>query len=336
MWDRIAVCVVLGGCGFQSRAGLAGDLPPDGDAPGSDAPGTGPDGRPDGGSGGQADCFQRWFDGEPGLALSNPAELTALASAGDDRDPWSSADGLRLYFVRTPGPHMGGDLMLATRGSTAVEFSAAAAYDNLDTPDDESHAGLSGDEKLVVFSGNHNTQNNAFQLFVSRRGDPTQPFPSPSAPDQALVASVNTAGDNYFDPFLSPDGLRLYLAPVLGGSQQIRMATRMAADKNFGAPALLAVVNSGTADADPALSPDERILVFSSRRPAGPGLGATNLWYSTRPSTTADFAPPRLIPSVNSDQEDGDPVLSADGCELYFASRRAGSKYHLFRARVTR
>jgi hypothetical protein len=314
VWGRIAVCVVLGGCGFQSRAGLASDPPPDGGS----------------------DCFQHWFDGGPGLALSNPAPLTALASAGDDRDPWLSGDGLQLYFVRTPGPHVGGDIMLATRGSTAVEFPAAAAYDNLDTGDDESRAALSGDGKLVVFSGNHNTQNHAFQLFVSRRDDPTQPFPSPSAPDQTLVASVHTAGDNYFDPFLSRDGLRLYLAPVLGGLQQIHMATRTAADKNFAAPAVLPMINSGTGDADPALSPDERVLVFSSLRSAGTGLGSTNLWYSTRPSATADFAPPTLIPSVNSDLEDGDPMLSADGCELYFASRRAGDKFHLFRAAVAR
>jgi hypothetical protein len=330
VWGRIAVCVVLGGCGFQSRAGVAGDLPPDGDPPGGDAPGAGSDG----GSSGQADCFQRWFDGAPGLALSQLAELTALASAGDDRDPWISGDGLQLYFVRTPGPHGGGDIMLASRGSTAVEFPAAAAYDNLDTGDDESRASLSGDGKLMVFSGNHGTSNSRFQLIVSRRDDPTQPFPSPSIPDQALVASVNTAGDDYYDPFVSRDGLRLYLAPVLGGSQQIRMAVRTAADRNFGLPALLAMINSGGADADPALSLDERILVFTTRRPAGAGLGATNLWYSTRSSATADFAPPKLIPSVNSDQDDGDPMLSADGCELYFASTRAGGKHHLFHARV--
>jgi Tol biopolymer transport system component len=95
------------------------------------------------------------------------------------------------------------------------------------------------------------------------------------------------------------------------------------------------MINSGNTDADPALSPHERIIVFTSKRPAGTGLGATNLWYSTRPSATADFAPPKLIPSVNSDQEDGDPVLSADGCELYFASTRVGGKHHLFRAQVT-
>jgi hypothetical protein len=39
------------------------------------------------------------------------------------------------------------------------------------------------------------------------------------------------------------------------------------------------------------------------------------------------------IPTVNSDiANDADPMLSADGCELYFASMRDGGKYQLFRA----
>jgi len=315
--------VVLGGCGFQSRPGLAGDLPPDGAEPGSDAPGR------------TADCFSHWFDGS--LALSQPTEL-ALATTTDDRDPWVSADGLRLYFSRNPGQQGGTDIYLATRASTAVDFTitGAVAVVNLDTPGDESRAALSGDEKIVVFSGNH-TSSTTFQLFVSRRGDPTKDFPSPPAPDQMMLAGINTAGDNYFDPFLSSDGLRLYLAPLLTGStQQIRLATRTALDRNFGPAAPLTVINSGNTDADPALSLDERVLVFSSLRPAGAGLGATNLWYATRPSATADFALPKLIPNVNSDLSDGDPMLSADGCELYLASRRLGGGYHLFRAQVTR
>jgi WD40 repeat protein len=331
--------VVLGGCGFHSSAGLANDLPPDGDAPGrdargSDAPGGDAGAGSDAGSSGTTSCLQRWLDGGSGLALSQPTEL-ALATTADDRDPWISADGLRLYFGRGPGQQGGRDIYLATRRSTVVDFTTASAVVNLDTMDDESRAALSGDEKMVVFSGNHSTMNNNFQLFVSRRGDPTKDFPSPPGPDQMLVASVNTTNDDYFDPFLSRDGLRLYLAPNLPGSgQHIRMATRTGPDKNFAASVPVAVINGADADADPALSLDERIIVFSSLRPAGAGLGATNLWYATRPSATADFAAPRLIPTVNSDRSDGDPMLSADGCELYFASTRLGGGFHLFRAHV--
>jgi len=38
-------------------------------------------------------------------------------------------------------------------------------------------------------------------------------------------------------------------------------------NKGCVASALLAMINSGNTDADPALSPDERIIVFTSKRP---------------------------------------------------------------------
>jgi hypothetical protein len=34
--------------------------------------------------------------------------------------------------------------------------------------------------------------------------------------------------------------------------------------------------------------------------------------------------------------DDGDPMLSADGCELYFSSTRTGGDYDLYVAQITR
>jgi Tol biopolymer transport system component len=308
---------VLGGCGFHSSPEVADG----GAANGSSAP---------------ANCFQRWFDGAPSLAFSAPPQLTALAADADIRDPWISADGLRLYFNRNPSTaHGKADIYLAQRGSTAVDFPTASAVDNLDTNENDVRVSLNRDETLLVLSSDR-AMPGKFQIFVTTRGDTTQPFPTPSGSVQALVASVNTTNNSYFDPFLTPDGLTLYLAPILTGSpQQITRVTR-ATGQDFGPSTAVAVINSGKGDADPAVSPDERVIVFSSMRPSGvSGLGATNLWYATRQNATDDFTTPKLIPMVNSNSEDGDPMLSADGCELYFASRRApGGKYQLFHAQV--
>jgi Tol biopolymer transport system component len=41
------------------------------------------------------------------------------------------------------------------------------------------------------------------------------------------------------------------------------------------------------------------------------------------------------VPGVNSASNDGDPVLTADGCQLYFASKRNGGDYDLFVATMT-
>jgi Tol biopolymer transport system component len=303
--------VVLVGCGFHSSAVAPVDAaaPADAAAP---------------------SCLPRWLD-DAGPALSSPQPLTALTSDGEERDPWITPDGLQLYFDRNPGIHLNYDIYAAARTSPAGEFASPAAVDNLDTSADDSRASLDGDGTLLALSSNRAT--GKFQIFVSTRGDATQPFPSPSSPDQAMVISVNANADNLYDPFLSSDGLRLYLAPaVIGAAQQVAVATRTAGG-SFGAWTPLAMINSGAGEADPALSPDERVIVFTSSRTVA-GFARTNLWYATRQRATDPFSAPRLIPTVNGDADDGDPMLGADGCELYFSSNRTGGKYHLFRAQV--
>ena len=94
-------------------------------------------------------------------------------------------------------------------------------------------------------------------------------------------------------------------------------------------------INLGSASsASPAVSIDERVIVFRSDR-AG-GIGQYDLWYATRPSTAQDFGAPVLLPTVNTVDHDSDPMLSADGCELYFASTRSGGDFDLFVTQVVR
>lgn len=278
------------------------------------------------------DCLAQWIDGS--VRFSDPRELTALAGASDDRGPQISTDGLRLYFDRNPGPHGGSDLFLATRTSLAVDFTMASPLDNLDTSSDETGAALNGDETLLVFSRGPIPH---FQLVVSTRSDVTAPFPTPSDADQALVATVNTSPvADYTDPFLSADGFQLYAAVMVpGAAQEIRMAARPSG-ASFGTVAEVPMIASVNGDAGPALSLDQRILVFGSERPAPAGLGGANLWYATRQNATDSFTTPVPIPGVNGDAEDRDPMLSGDSCTLYFASTRDGGKYHLFRAQVSR
>jgi Tol biopolymer transport system component len=341
MWFRRALCVVFCGCGFQSRPGNApGDDAPGGDAPGSDA--SVDAGGKDAGDGPPAgtDCFQRWFDGAPSLALSGPQEITALSGTTEDRDPWISTDGLRLYFARNPGSHGRNDIYLASRSTTTgLNFGNLDRLDNLNTDDEETRASLSGDEKLLVFSGDHDTSDGRRHVFVTSRDAMQHSFPSPAANEQHVVAGVNTSNVNDLDPFITTNGMRLYLAPAGDppAVQQITMASRSAADQDFGSSDPVPVINSPDGEADPALSADERIIVFSSHRASGVGgIDATNLWYATRPNAMASFTAPRLIPAVNGGAEDGDPMLSNDGCELYFASTRNGGKYHVFHAQVTK
>jgi Tol biopolymer transport system component len=110
--------------------------------------------------------------------------------------------------------------------------------------------------------------------------------------------------------------------------QRIVRSTRAPAE-DFPVPAVVPELDSGAGDADPALSLDERVIVFSSAR--GGSLGGGNLWYAVRLSTTQAFGMPKEVPDLNTAANDGDPWLSDDGCRLYFASDRvAASGWEIF------
>lgn len=332
------LCVVFGGCGFHSNALIDGgaQMASDGPADGSDA-GGGSDG-PGSDTGGMAtDCLQHWVDGTP--SVSAASEITALSSNGDDRDPWISADGLRLYFARNPGSQGREDIYLATRSPGAPGFTTASAVVNLDRNDsDEERPALSMDEKILVMTSNRPTTNPPppaprFEVLITTRSDASKDFGTPM-PDDPRVVLVNADAVDHADPFITGDGLDLYLAPIVGpqGRQEIRVATRANLLLDFSAASPVAELNTMTSSADPALSLDKRIIVFTARM----GNQDTDLYYATRPAATGAFGSPKPVPTVNSDANDGDPMLSADGCELYFASQRSGGKYHLFHAQITK
>jgi len=114
--------------------------------------------------------------------------------------------------------------------------------------------------------------------------------------------------------------------------QRIVVAKRGSLTAEFGAPEGLAI-NGTMGDADPALSADGRVLMFSSNNRTG-GFDFADIWYATRNDITQPFANPRLVPTINGMHADGDAHLSADGCRLYFASARNGGVYNLMIASV--
>ena len=310
----VVLCAVLGGCGFQATRASDPDAAP--------LVFDGGDGAIDG-----ADCFAHWHDAS--VELSNPERLTSLNGGGDDRDPWISRDRLTLYFASNR--NVINEIFRAGRTSADLAFGPPLRLINLTVAaKQQDRASLTADERTLVLSSNRAGR---FQIFVTVRPDTTTDFGSPN---QDHLAMVNAGNVDNFDPFISTDGRRLYLTTTLGGTAQseIVVATRLDTSSDFSAPSDVAGTNvTGADSADPALSPDERVIVFSSNR--GGGRGRLDLWYAVRPDTQHEFSPPVSIPTVNTEEDDADPMLSADGCELYFAARHDGD-HDLYVSRVAR
>jgi hypothetical protein len=73
-------------------------------------------------------------------------------------------------------------------------------------------------------------------------------------------------------------------------------------------------------EADPTFTEDLLQIYFTSSRPGGPG--GDDVWYATRLAREDAFEPPRLVPGINSEQDETSPAISADGLTLYVGSDR--------------
>jgi Tol biopolymer transport system component len=156
-----------------------------------------------------------------------------------------------------------------------------------------------------------------YDIFRASRASAADPFGALTA-----LPNVNTANAER-TPILSPDRLTLIFESdrVSGNSYDLYVATRTTVQADFGAPALLAGVNTTSRDDPASLSADGKTLYFNSDRPNG--LGADDIYTAIMDSSGA-FGNVRNVAELNSAQSDGGAVISADGLTVYFASNRPG------------
>ncbi len=301
-------CSVLAGCSFVGRASAVADGPVAIDAPAAtidalDAQNVTTIDAP-------VDCKARWHAQTVQLsapvlvAFANPASGTAGA-----RDPFLSPDELTIYFASN------NDVNVATRTALDAPFGMPTVFAPASSSASESKMSMTFDGTFLVVASDRSGGKGMADIWAG-------PTTLPPSLDETHLDSVDD-GNNQLDPSINDDGTHLYLAPVPAGNpQEIDVAIRGAMDQDFATPTKLKNINSSSGEADPALTPDELVIVFSSRRNAGQGV---DLYYATRDVASNDFDAPSAIPAVNGPDDDNDPVISRDGCRLYFSSHRSGT-----------
>lgn len=166
---------------------------------------------------------------------------------------------------------------------------------------------LSADRLTLVFSRELSGQR---ELHVARRSDVAASF-------GRATRIGELAGGNNTTPVLSSDGLRLYFASDRNGSWDLWEAARFEQSSSFGDLHALSEINSSAADSRPWLVSDELTLYFESDRNSATGY---DVWQVTRPSLTAPFGAPTLVPGLASPWLEGSPSLTPDGLTLYYTS----------------
>ncbi len=309
---RWLLAVVATGCGFTHGTVAA-------DARDVDAADAASDGLVDAPP--PATCYEQWLAGT--IRFDTPVALTELNTSGYERDPFLPADELTIYFSSArPDDY---DVWVATRTTLAAPFTTPVPAYEFNSFAEESKLSIAANNKIAVV-GSNRPGSEKLDVWESIRTDTTTQWP---AMNRTNVAMVDTSGNEH-DPTICADGNHLYLAPDTGSSQHIALATR-GNDGKFGAPVELQQLTSGSGDADPSPTPDERILVYTSGA-ATSGAGGGDLWYTTRAAATDPFGPPHAVPDINTTGAEGDPHLSADGCRIYFARNIAGNDWDLYLA----
>ena len=102
----------------------------------------------------------------------------------------------------------------------------------------------------------------------------------------------------------------------------------------FGNPTLIASLSTLSEDSNPAVSPDELTMYFSSNRVPSQGRA---IWVATRAARTDDFGTPSHSTEIDSAADDRDPEISDSGLTVYWGSTRMGGEnlFYATRSLVT-
>jgi Tol biopolymer transport system component len=247
-----------------------------------------------------------------------PTLITELSSASADDDPSFTTDLLELYFDSTRGGLGQGDVFVAKRTSTSVQFGTPTLVTELDNAADDTTPRISPDGLTIVWASDRGTPLNR-DLWIATRTSRQAAWGG-----IAKLTELSTgAGDD--SPCISSDRLTIYFVSDRNGSQDIFKATRTTAAMPFEPPVAVAGLRSATVDESQLwISADELSVYFTS------DAGGGSIMRASRTNRGADFDNAVEVSELSTPAQDVDPWLSPDQRVLVFASDRNGGNLELF------
>jgi hypothetical protein len=285
--------------------------------------------------------------------------LPVNTAANAEFQPYISADELSLYFILLPGtcdPSVGITLWAAHRRTRHDSWGAPAKLPDTVNAYGFNQTGpfLTVDGHFLYFASQRTTPDKngvtpfgGNDIYVSRRINRNEDFGRFGWQDaENLGSSVNTKYGEA-GPFIYEDGetgeITLYFnsnRPGGLGGNDIWAAT-LQEDGTFGVASSVVQVHSSYDEQAATISHDGLEMYFLSNRPGsvpyplsgicGPaGQPSSDIWVSTRASTSEPWGPPQNLDVVNQAKGGpaindpcalgGHPSLSLDGTKLYFAA----------------
>lgn len=252
-----------------------------------------------------------------------------LNSTANDNDATLSPNGLSLYFssLRTdlPGAEGGADIYVSHRATLASPWGTPINLGDLNTSSNDRVLCLSLNARELFLASDRPGGQGGVDLYVST------PFPDGIdgffwTPPLNLGQPINTELDElsafYFeDQFVNT--LIFSSNRQNGGVDYDLFQSIRNSIGTYDPPVAINELNSIGAELRPTIRRDGLEIFIGAFRPGG--LGAFDIWTSTRASVSSPWNPPVLVPNINTLENDNVPSLSPDGSILYFTSNRAGS-----------
>jgi hypothetical protein len=190
----------------------------------------------------------------------------------------------------------------------------------LSSPGFEAKPDISHDLLTLHFASGQAGGVGDLDLWVAERPDVNSPFGAATN-----VAVLNSAWRDH-TPTTNADGTLMIFSSNRPGGMGIDdawMTTRPDSSSPWDPPTHLPGINSTERDMGFSMPPDGLHMYFASNRVSG--LGEFDLYFTSRPDTSAPWSPPVPLSELNTPYNDSVPSVTGDELTLYFASNRPGS-----------
>lgn len=259
---------------------------------------------------------------------SAPANLGEVVnSTSIDGCPFISKDELSLYYASNrPGGKGNLDIYVTKRESVDDSWGTPENLgDNINSSSAELCPTLTTSGRFLFFVSDRPGGCGGQDLYVSRRGNKRND--STWDPPANLGCQVNSLFNDFTPTLFEDDNgtVTLYFSSSRPGGQGGTdiYASTLREDDTFGPAAPVAELNTEKDDQRPNIRRDGLEMFFDSNR-SGSIAGSSDLWVSTRSTTSELWSVPANLASVNSESLEGRPSISFNRKTLYFMSNRPG------------